>query len=489
MCDLLKKIFMTMVVVLVCSVCLLTACGTSALDNNPAKELEAFGNGGLAVVKGEYLYYVNGYQDYKEFSDVRKDNKFGDIVRGGIYRTKLVNGMVVRDENGFLVDTECVVSHTVGFDKGGFYIVGDYIYYLTPHMENAKDETTNEKVLKSDWVDICRININGKDKTRLAYTTEDARINDWAVYTIDNKAYIVVHDGTKIISIDGENGKEVEMATGVASVKLFKQENYTYGADNLDDSKKYVYYTREYTEDDCEYGKSGNKLCKVEIGKSEEVVVACDLTHEFELLDVANGRIYYTKLNKTTNGTWKKEVYRRSMNGTGSEEYVCSEFSTYVFLDNGDESSLMNNAIVVNSNNVVFLVSNGVMSEPLYTAGATIQVIGVDDAKFYFVEGSAIKCLDLMTNETPIVVSNASKTYILDNSNMIDLDGRRIFVMAEYTAEDGTKHSYLNVIDRYDSESESEFVGKFADGETPKEPTVEESEDEDEELEKELWIK
>ena len=32
-----------------------------------------------------------------------------------------------------------IVKKVVGFDKGQFYILGDYIYYTTPH--NQKDET------------------------------------------------------------------------------------------------------------------------------------------------------------------------------------------------------------------------------------------------------------------------------------------------------------------------------------------------------------
>lgn len=480
-----------MLAVLVCCLCFLTACGPAKLENNPDKNLEAFGNGGLAVVKGEYLYYVNGYQDYTEFTDVRKDNKYGDIVRSGIYRTKLVNGKVARDENGFLEDTECVVSHCVGFDKGGFYIVGDYIYYLTPHMENARDEN-NEKVLKNDWVDICRINIDGTNQKRLAYTTEDDRINAWAVYTIDGKPYVVLHDGTKIVSVDGENGNAVTMAENVASAVLLEQENFTYGEDNLADGYKYVYYTREYTEDDAENGQAGNKLCRVEIGKTEEDAdfTICDITNNYELLDFVNGRLYYSKVKDSSTGSWVKSVYRKAITAGATEEYVCGDYTTYLFLDNQDDSSLTNNVIVVDSNKYMYLIVNGDRSEPIYKASADITFIGADDGKVYFVQEEAIYALDYITaDSTPVKLSNSDKTYMLDNSNMIDLDGRRLFVMVEYKAEDETTHYYLNVIDRYDTESESQFVGEFKENETPAEPEEPEDTEDEEEQEKELWVK
>ena len=486
-----KKFYSTIMAMLVLCICFLTACSSGGLSNNPSKEAITTGNGGLAVVKDEYLYYVNGYQDYTEYTEVGKDNKFGTVTRSGIYRTKLNNGKVVRDENGFLQETECVVPQCVGYSNGGFYIIGDYIYYLTPHMENARDDSGN-KVLKNEWSDICRINIDGTKQKRLAYTTSNSDSIKWSVYTISGKTYVVILDGTDLVSIDGESGKKVTMASNVASVELLQQNSYVYGESDLNDAYKYVYYTREYTEDDDQYGKAGNMLCKVEINTSESTLVACDLASNYSILGYKNGAIYYSKVKDDSNVTWSKEVFRRKINSDGTEEKVCGNYSQFVFINNNDDSSLDNGAIVVDENNYIYLIWNG-ERKLLLQSDKEVTLIGETNGLIYYVaessgenesdKSSNIFAIDYTTSTpTAVQIGKSDKTYKLDNSKLIDLDGRRLFVMAEYTSEDGETNYYLNIIDAFDTEVASDFVGKFAENETPAEP----EEPKDEETEKGL---
>ena len=59
--------------------------------------------------------------------DPRYDNKQGKVNHSAIYRTKLSDGQIVKDEEGFLEKSERVVSRVVGFKNGGFFIIDDYI--------------------------------------------------------------------------------------------------------------------------------------------------------------------------------------------------------------------------------------------------------------------------------------------------------------------------------------------------------------------------
>ncbi len=480
-----KKIMKALLALVIVCVCFVAGCGVAGLQNNPAIEATVIGNGGMAMIKGDYLYFVNGYQDYKEYTDVNTDNKFGTVARSGIYRTKLVNGEVVRDENGFLVEAECVVPQTVGYQYGSFVIVGNYIYYLTPHMENAWVD--GEKVLKNAWVDVCRINIDGTGMTKLYNTTNDSSSAlNWSVYRMDGKTYIVLVDGTSLVSIDGDTGSSVVMAENVASVKLLKQSKYVYGCNDLKDSEKYVYYTREYNEDDRENGGKGNMLCRVEIGKSEENIVVCDNTNNYELIAYANGCVYYTKVNDESSNNWIKTVYRRNVS-TNIEEFVCGNYSNLLIIDNNDPNSIDNYAIGVDSNKYMYLLVNGEQKH-IYTASADVKLIGVDNGRVYFVENSAIYSLDYVADSAePKQISNADKSYMLDDVNLVDMDGRRIYVYASYESESGDKHYYLNIIDSQNPDAECEFVGVFAEGETPAEP--EETEDEEGNTIKDMWIK
>ena len=471
-----KKIFKVFIAMLVCCACFLTACA-SGLENNPGTNETVIGNGGIATIKGEYLYFVNGYQDYTLYTDINKDNKFGSVERSGIYRTKLVDGEVVRDENGFLVDVDCVVPQCVGFKNGSFYIIGDYIYYLTPHMGNSYVD--NEKQLMSSWVDVCKIKIDGTDKKDLFYTSNDATSLKWSVYTIANKTYIVLLDNTDLISYEVESGNKVTMASNVTSVALLEQENHTYGITNLIDVEQYVYYTRDYTQE--EGSLAGNKLCKVKIGTSQEELVYTDV-YNVTIKDMVNGCVYYTKV-KDDGNSWNEELYKRNIT-TNVEVKVSGAYSSYnvVKYEEGEY------VITTDSNNYMYLVK-GDTQKLIYKSSAAVTVIGLDDNKVYFVENSQIYSVNYLADgeQEAVLVTDNEKTYMLDNAKLIDLDGRRIFVLTSYTASNSQTYYYLNVIDRYDTDAESDFVGKFVENELPAEPG--EYENEDGEKVKDLWVK
>ena len=60
-----KKFITNLVLVICLCATLLCACGKSGLKDNPATDAQIYGNGGYAVVKGDYLYYTNGFvSDY-----------------------------------------------------------------------------------------------------------------------------------------------------------------------------------------------------------------------------------------------------------------------------------------------------------------------------------------------------------------------------------------------------------------------------------------
>ena len=126
-----KKVYSLVLVLLFVVCAFFTSCGGNVgLKENPSTDATVYGNGGIVAIKEDYLYFVNGYDDASAFTSYKVNNVTGKVERGAIYRTKLdANGNVQHDEEGFLSNCELVVSKSVGFSKGGFYIVGDYLYY------------------------------------------------------------------------------------------------------------------------------------------------------------------------------------------------------------------------------------------------------------------------------------------------------------------------------------------------------------------------
>ena len=74
--------------------------------------------------------------------------------------------------------------------------------------------------------------------------------------------------------------------------------------------------------------------------------------------------------------------------------------------------------------------------------------------------------------------STASKTHALDNYHFIDFDNQRIYVFAEYTAENGDENYYLNYINR--TTRTERFVGKFENNDIPAKPKQDEDYGKDE---------
>ena len=116
----------------------LTGCGKKKGSDYDAPKADArvYGNGGLAVTKGDYLYFLNGYRTY---ADVTKEEKklsnHENVVRGAIYRTKLsATGDLTVDENGKIVATIFIASFGVLDSDANLNLPVKQLYCL---MESA----------------------------------------------------------------------------------------------------------------------------------------------------------------------------------------------------------------------------------------------------------------------------------------------------------------------------------------------------------------
>jgi|GEM_PF-1817951 len=85
-----------------------TACaGLPAVTIQPLEysNFIAIGNGSIAVQYGPYVYFINGTRG--TFDDANADqNRWGDVVQGGIYRARLLGDVTTRDNNTNLFNIE-----------------------------------------------------------------------------------------------------------------------------------------------------------------------------------------------------------------------------------------------------------------------------------------------------------------------------------------------------------------------------------------------
>lgn len=287
----LKK--MLAICVMALSLLFVTACGGINLSDMPKTQDTVYGNGGLSVTKGDYIYFVNSHTSYNGLT--KKDNENGKVFNSAIYRTKLNQGKIEYEENGNPKNCDLVVSKIAGYEYTNLHIFDDYIYYATPNMEYQKDGT-----LKTSAVDFCRTKLNGS-QTDVLYTAKDYDDSSkYEVYKIGSSVYLVVFEKDKIVKVEISNRVKgsVVLASNISSVLMPKVETYEYAENvGISGTQGYIYYVREFNKDqDNAYDTStltGNILGRVCIadGKIEE---RKDHDIKYDLKDLNNDYLFIT---------------------------------------------------------------------------------------------------------------------------------------------------------------------------------------------------
>lgn len=482
-----KKLLLMIVALFLSTTFILTGCN-KGLPENPEPDAPTISNGGLAVVKGDYLYYVNGLQSYTGL-EKDKDNVWGKQILGSIYRVKLNNNKIEHDENGFVKNSEAVVPQIVGTENASFYIFGNYIYYATPNMQ--VDEYGNLLNARSN---ICRIKLDGTDNKVLYTTDQTLTSTKWTMLKLDNTDYVVMLDGSKLISINA-NAKKPEttvMAKNVTSAglintdKVIPTDSHYNSTTIFDGVNNYVYYTRSIKEEDKLGTLGGNVLARVKIGSTTEEKVATN-GNTYEITEVKNNCLYYNRTAKNSSNAVLCKYILTSKAAFNDANETAISYATYTYsyilnADNAQESAKM---VAVDSSNNIVLIEANQQTTILYTGSTSVVPAGLYGSTLFFFEGTNINYLDVTAvNPTMKTVEINGKTIKVNSSEtktdvVFDYDGRNVYFYAGYAPSGSTDvtNYYLNRTDLQASEQKSEFVGVFAEGHTPAKPEADGDQD------------
>lgn len=453
------------------------SCSKDGLQDNPATDANVISNGGLTVVKGDYLYYVNGYID--ETTLTKDDNKYGKVNHSGIYRTKLVDGKIQKDEDGFLVSSDLVVSKVVGFSNGGFYIIDDYIYYTTPYMNLDRDG-----VLQSSRVEFHKININGTGDETIYTTSKNEDNLEWTLYKIDGKVYLVTYVDSKIIIVNAETKTVVKEVENSTSHAFLIESNYNTNMTKTNELHKYIYYTRSITTDDGLSGNyKGNVVCKVDIATGEITTLEKSQDYTYEITQVSAEKIYYFKTNSTISGL--KLLYAKDLSNNwinaNEEKITNAVYSNYYICSFGD------NLVIANDTNGTYIIENSVSTK---ISSAQKTVLGMLGNKAYYLNSEVLYYFDITDSvengEIPInTVGNTDNKRTITNTKYLDFDNQRVYVFCDYTSASDTTNKYLNYID---SDVNERFVGVFENSDKPAQPDQDEDYGTDPDVKYIPWI-
>ena len=267
----------------------LVGCTTAELEL-PSNTAPVVGNGGLAVQKGEYLYFVNGYESIDNLKS--GDNKSGEKY-SAIYRTKLnANNELTFDADGNLENCELIIDKICGFEKTALYIFDDYIYYATPNTEKE----VSDEVISSNFelTDFYKAKLDGTGRSHIYKTTKASDDTKFAFYKANgqNDVYLALYDGTQLLLVNCKSKAVTTVCDSISSIAMPTVTTYNSENNQISVGASNIYYTRNAKED--ETVSSGNLLCAVRIGDNQERILAQG-TYTYTVKSATEEALVFTK--------------------------------------------------------------------------------------------------------------------------------------------------------------------------------------------------
>ena len=419
-----KKKLMFFAAMCLAVVVLFAGCGI-VLQGGPDKNDPVYGNGGQAVRKGEWLYFVNAYKS-QETVNVN-GNKFGDEKLSGVYRVKLnSSGLINTNADGMPEGAELLVPQITGYENGGIYIFGEYLYYTTPKTLNDKTGVPQRGLCSFE-----RVKLDGTNHKTIYSTSEVSSNLTFSYQQIGNFVYIIIRNGTEIRSIEvGLSNDKVYnrlLAEDVESVAFSKVDK------NASNFEQYVYYTKVATVD--KDGFDGQKVLRASLNASVKNEVIKSLSEGgVTLTEIKNSRIYYemgSKLYSTTGFTTSKQY---ASSGT-------DKISPYFILP--DQNSVDRGILTNFEGKLVRFWGVGNYQEIETGISEVLSVIG----EFVYIKKSGSDQIVRMrfdgSGGSQTIIGQASLQ--IEARNYFDCDGEYLFYFAN--VEDSKKmFSYLHMV-------------------------------------------
>ncbi len=194
---------------LVSSALSFTACGYTFTPpkGGPEAQAEVTSNGGFAVKKGDYIYFINGVETYTS------DNEYGTPQKGSLMRIKAEDA----DKGTNTAETVIPSLMVAGDYTAGLFIYGDRIYYATPNnMKNTSGVVENTyldfKSAKLDGTDIQDYFYVSDNTTQYRYVEVDGTV--YLLYAGTVKKASSTSDVSALLSYNTKTDTTTELVSG-----------------------------------------------------------------------------------------------------------------------------------------------------------------------------------------------------------------------------------------------------------------------------------
>lgn len=471
-----KKKLLLLLSVLLMTVFAVSACSSypsTGVEVTPDSKYAVTSNGGTAVQVGDVIYFVNGYKDITDTDAT--NNKFGEVVKGGIFAAKIKNGTEIDiqddyySQNGkayktYTVDNLDISEEITGFDMAeaeykddagatvkekyivnsrivpklitstgngsvqGIYVIDGYIYYTTPNnLKNRKGE------VQYQLFDFMRTSLDGK-VTQLLYTSKSTSTKpSYGYYYYDGETYLTVYEGglddKPIYSIKAgakKVNKAKKIAENVISV-VFSAKEVFHKDMSQNMTEDYIYYTVAD-----EINENRNKVIMMRPTGLEDGLEIFTGT-SFTLDKVSEGFLlysyteksnsYYAATDLATERQAETEPYTFYYpNGTSSSPNYSNIYgivkAKYSYIDT-IQSNQYELTMIANdtSGNLYYVVSSGIDFKKILT-GKSINVMAIDGDYLYYTEKAAASTDGSTTAATDAVLKKINYTVAEGTENV-----------------------------------------------------------------------
>lgn len=424
-----KFLSVFLVLCLVFTGIMFSGCGTTetVLNGGPIYEDNVYGNGGLVVAKGEYVYFASGYVDTDDLGDTFSNIK-GTVTNGGLYRAKMANITTGEGDDAVttqgLVNKELMVSKIVGFEDGGLYIFKDKIYFASPSI--VQDSTG----VRYDLTTFFSCNLDGSGLTEFYQTDEWGTGATFSMTMINTKIYLLVYTGAKIIKVE-ENKTIAEMASDVTDVALPTKTNILNIEENPVSNECFIYYTKD-TESENSIDL-GNALYKKDIISNTETELFKENYIEIDLLKINAGRLFYTRNSKYSDS---QSFYSNSLEGdvfaNSETRHTMNAYSSPVSLGEKNGTNL---GVAFIFNDTIYLkgIDQGINELTEIVSATSITV--ASGGYIYYVYSSDFYRVDITSTEHP---SKNISGDLIPFTSYFDIDSSFCyFFVADTTTDSG----------------------------------------------------
>ncbi len=231
-----KIICFTAAAIVALGIMLFAACGKT-YDAKPVSpdninDSAVTSNGGFAVQKGDYIYFINGSEAYTA------SNTFGDVVKGAIMR---ISKDDLSKRNYSSVDTIVPLVVYSGNSNAGIYIYGDRIYYTTPSTEKNSDGEVLNSYLQFKST---KLDGTGTQKDYLLQLSDNA--TEYRYVEVDGTVYILYVISEDLYGSTCKNLRSYNTESGEDTILAYNVSDVTF--DKKDVTNPRVYYTMNVTD-------------------------------------------------------------------------------------------------------------------------------------------------------------------------------------------------------------------------------------------------